>query len=179
MDRENFFDNLRNDSGEHDEALRAQRQLAYEERIIKRVFTECGVKISGWGFYANQCRRETGQDKLNFDWFNRAFPHFAGWLCGRRIPGLHELTLLDLFKPPEKNRLLSAVRKNLARCNVDVGADGPFAFVFPVTRTFFVAHSCAPREKSAERVLLSIGDNVWVEPTKTFCASIGADWFRS
>lgn len=173
MDRDNFFDNLRNEKGVQDEALRFQRQLAYEERCIKRVFTECGIKINGWGRYANRCREATGHDRLNFQWFNQEFRHFPGVLSGKRIPRLHELTLLDLFRPAEKNRLVKAVAKGLT----DFCATN-FVFMFPVTRTMFVAHDREP-SSTDERVVWSVFADpaLFVEPSKHFFRAIGSDWF--
>lgn len=174
MDRDNFFENLRDDKGEHVEALRAQRQLAYEERVIKRVFSECGIKINGWGRYANRCREATGQDRLNFEWFNQAFRGFPGVLGGKRIPGLHELTLLDLFKPAEKNRLVRAVKRGLN----DV-CDSNFVFVFPVTRTTFVAHDREPSSTDDRIVWSAFADPpLFVEPSKHFFKAIGTEWFE-
>lgn len=174
MDRENFFDNLRDDKGVHNEALRAQRQLAYEERTIKRVFRECGIKINGWGRYANDCRESTGHDKLNFEWFNQRFRSFPGVLSGKRLPRLHELTMLDLFKPAEKNRLAKTVMRGLA----DFCATN-FVFVFPVTRSMFVAHDREP-SSTDDRVLWSIYADppLFIEPTAGFFKAIGSEWFE-
>lgn len=179
MDRENFFDNLRRDDTAEDSLLRAQRQLAYEERVIKRVFAECGIKINGWGMMANMCRRETAQDKLNFGWFNQTFRQFPARLCGRRIPRMHELTLQDLCKPLGQNRLAKAVAKALARYQVS-DEDSKYVFVFPVVRTSFCAHnldleipgmSLAMRDPDG-KLLLAVG------PTKTLFQAVGKDWFE-
>lgn len=43
MERDQFFSNLFSENNEQAQATRAQNQLAFEERIIKRVFFECGV----------------------------------------------------------------------------------------------------------------------------------------
>ena len=174
MDRESFFDNLRNEKGVQNEALRFQRQLAYEERCIKRVFNECGIKINGWGRYANDCREMTGHDRLNFQWFNQRFRQFPGVLGGKRIPRLHELTLLDLFKPQGKNRLV----KTIARGLTDFCATN-FVFMFPVTRTMFVAHQHEP-SATDDRIVWSAFSNpaLFVEPSKAFFKSTGADWFE-
>jgi hypothetical protein len=182
MDRDSFFDNLRSDTGGSAEALRAMRQLAYEERVIKRVFAECGIKMNGWGRFANECREMTGHDKLNFEWFNRAFPRFPGTLCGRRIPGLHELTLHDIFKPRKSNRLAKAIFKGLHRYGLDP-QDGSFVFVFPVVRTSFCAHALS-RLNAPERVSwhMSWADagaaGMTVEPTSGLGRAIGSEWFE-
>lgn len=174
MDRENFFDNLKRENTPFDELSREQRQLAFEERCIKRVFRECGIKINGWGRFVNECREGTGHDRLNFQWFNYRFPTFPGKLSGKRIPRLHELTMLDLFKPPEKNRLLRAVAKGLADfCAVN------FVFMFPVTRTMFVAYDREPNNTGDRVMWANITDpSMYVEPSKYFFQSIGSEWFE-
>ena len=172
MDRESFFENLRDDNGTHAEAIRAQRQLAYEERCIKRVFAECGIKVNGWGRYANRCREATGQDRLNFEWFNQEFRHFPGALSGKRIPRLHELTFLDLFRPTDKNRLVKAVMRGLR----DFSATN-FVFMFPVTRTMFVAHDREPSSTDGRIVWSAFADPpLFIEPSKHFFKAIGSDW---
>jgi hypothetical protein len=179
MDREDFFNNLRNEDTVQDELLRAQRQLGYEERVIKRVFAECGIKITGWGLMANLCRHETGKDKLNFDWFNTAFRRFPARLCGRRIPRLHELTLHDLCKPLGQNRLAKSVARALAKDAVE-GEDNKYVFVFPVIRTSFCAHNL---DYAVPGMSLSLRDPdgklmLAVGPTKSLFQTIGKDWFE-
>jgi hypothetical protein len=174
MDRDNFFENLHDDKGVQAQALRVQRQLAYEERCIKRVFTECGIKINGWGRYANRCREATGRDRLNFQWFNQEFQQFPGTLSGKRIPYLHELTLLDLFKPAEKNRLGKAISKGLT----DFRATN-FVFMFPVTRTMFVAHRHEPSSTDNRIVWSAFAEpTLFVEPSKAFFHAVGREWFE-
>jgi hypothetical protein len=182
MDHDNeansFFGNLQNENSVQDELRRQQRQLSYEERIIKRVFSECGIKINGWGRLANECRSQTAQDKLNFGWFNQAFRGFPGRLCGRRIPKLHELTLQDLFKPTKSNRVARAVAKALAKDEVE-GADNRWMFVFPVVRTFFCAYNL---DLEVPGPTFSLRDDdgrlaVAMSPTKALFATIGKDWF--
>jgi len=174
MDRENFFDNLRDDAGAYSEALRAQRQLAYEERVIKRVFAQCGIKINGWGRFANECRSATSQDRLNFEWFNSRFTRFPK-LGGKRVPGLHELTTLELFADPSRNKLGRAISRAY-----DGSIPGHFVFVFPVRRTSFVAHDVEP-EGEAPRVVWALHNESkrwYVEPSKGFFQALGSEWFE-
>jgi hypothetical protein len=175
----NFFGRLQNEDSVQDELRRQQRQLAYEERIIKRVFSECGIKLNGWGRLANECRKQTAQDKLNFGWFNQAFSRFPGRLCGRRIPKLHELNFQDLFKPTKDNRLLKAVAKALAKDEV-ASKNKRFVFVFPVVRTFFCAYNL-DLEVAGPTLGLREDDGrliMAVSPTSSLFATIGADWFE-
>lgn len=180
MDPNSFFDNLRRDDTPEDNAVRAQRQLSYEERVIKRVITECGAKTSSWGLLANHCRRATGEVKLNFNWFNQTFKQFPGELIGRRIPRLHELTIQDLFKPSAQNRLVKAIIKNVRRAGVDPAASRYF-FVFPVVRTSFCAHNLKNLEGAGDHAIWSCqtDDNsrITVEPTRSLFAELGHDWF--
>jgi hypothetical protein len=178
MDRDAFFSNLFNEDGDAIEAIRFQRQLSFEERTVKRAFTECGIKIKSWGMLVNQCKNETGLHKLNFNWFNSSY-RFPARLCGRRIPKLHELTIHDLFKP-KKNRLVHAVVKNLAKQEVD--PDEKFVFVFPVTRKMFCAHNLTPdRSTGIDTISWQFKTDDWqltVEPTVSFFGNLGADWFN-
>jgi hypothetical protein len=178
MDRDNFFDNLRREDTAQDELRRQQRQLAYEERVIKRVFSECGIKITGWGLLANMCRHETAQDKLNFGWFNTEFSRFPGRLCGRRIPRLHEFDFQTIFKPIEKNRLVKAVAKARAKDEI-TGEDIGWVFVFPVVRTFFCAHNL---DLDIPGITFSLRDDdrhlkFAVSPSKDLFQAVGKDWF--
>jgi hypothetical protein len=179
MDRDQFFGNLFDENSENAEAVRLQRQLAFEERIIKRVFNECGIKRLGWGKLANECRDMTGHDKLNFNWFNSVYLHFPAVLCGRRIPKLHELTLGDLFKNPTagRNRLCQAVSKNLNRQEVDTGSN--FIFVFPVVRTMFCAHNLNIDAGDGPRVSWHMQFEkmtMTVETTVTLFQALGPEW---
>lgn len=177
MDRDSFFDNLRSENTVRDELIRAQRQLAYEERVIKRVFSECGIKINGWGRFVNECREVTGHDRLNFQWFNNRFRGFPR-LAARRIPRLHELTMHDLFKPLERNRLLKAVVKALHRAELSI--DTRFIFVFPVVRMSFCAHN-VPTASPGPALDMRDGDgklHMTVEPTKSFFQGFGSSWYE-
>ena len=49
QNRDQFFGDIFN---ENVEAVRAQRQLGFEERTIKRAFKECGANRVSWGRYA-------------------------------------------------------------------------------------------------------------------------------
>ena len=178
MDRDNFFDNLRREDTAQDELRRQQRQLDYEERVIKRVVAECGIKITGWGLMANACRRETGQNKLNFAWFNQTFRGFPGRLHGRRVPRLHELDFQALFRPHDKNRLVKAVTKSLATDAVN-GTDNRWIFVFPVVRTFYCAHNLDYNVSGPSFQLRDEDGRLEIAtcPTKHLFKTIGPDWF--
>jgi hypothetical protein len=148
------------------------------------VFKECGVKISGWGRYVNQCRDMTGHDKLNFEWFNSEFRNFPAMLYGKRIPRLHELTITDLFKLHKtgKNRLCAALAKNLHR--LEVNLDRRFVMCFPIVRTMLCAHNCdaddgivGPRIQWRCSIPPTNKSNLTVEHTSTLFAAIGADWY--
>lgn len=178
MDRDQFFNNLFDENSANAESAREQRQLAYEERTIKRLFTECGIKINGWGRFVNECRDITGQQNLNFQWFNSAF-NFPVRLCGRRIPKLHELVIADLFKPLPSNRLCKAVIKNLHRQDVD--ETRPFVFVFPIVRKMYCAHNVETvcHDPGVRWTLRTETSLLAVEPTTSFFGSVGSEWWSS
>lgn len=174
MDRDQFFNNLFGDSNEHLDAIRAQSQLAYEDRIIRRVLRECGIKIPSMGKLVNECKAFSGQHRLCFEWFNAVYA-FPGRLCGKRIPHLHELTLADVLKPAPKNRLFKAVVKNLQKQEIDT--QQPFVFAFPVVRTMFCAHNLSV-DSVGPRLHLSVEDApLTIESTATLCAGIGHAWW--
>ena len=180
MNRDGFFDNLRREGGGSSDEIRALRQLAFEERVIKRVFSECGVKMSGWGRLANECREKTGQHKLNFAWFNNSpsFGSFPAWLSGARIAKIHELQLSDLFKPMAGNRLVRALARGLQR-DESIPLDDDFAFVFPITRKMFVAHNMGiVARDSGVRWLIRDAEQspplLVVEPIWSFCRAISS-----
>lgn len=182
MDRDQFFGELFNEKGANADAIREQRQLSFEERVIKRVFTECGAKQTSWGRLVNECRNATGHQHLNFNWFNSTYRQFPGVLCGKRIPRLHELTTLDIFKNPGKvkNRLAAAVANNLHKQDVD--PEQPFVFLFPVTRTMFCAHNIDTETGEYPRIQWRATFRpmnnlvLLVEPTISLFRTIGADW---
>jgi hypothetical protein len=181
--RDQFFGELFNEEGTGADEIRRQRQLAFEERIIKRTFSECGIKIAGWGRFANECREFTGHDKLNFSWFNSAFRRFPGVLCGKRIPYLHKLTIVDLFKNPGKvkNRLCAAIANNAAKQEVDL--NHKFVFCFPIVRTMYCAHNIDTEDADFPRIqwrasLRPINNiSIIVEPSVSFFRTLGPDWY--
>ena len=182
MSRDDFFNNMFNESAPDAEDLKRLRQLAYEERIIKRVFTECGAAPNSWGKLAVACRQATDSTKLHFSWFNSAYS-FPGKLCGRRIPFIHKITLPELFKPTNKNRLVKAVSKQLAEYELDPVRD-PVVFVFPLIKTSFCAHSLMGAGTTAvddvrlQFVISQPGGKrpLFIEPLGQLCKAIGNDW---
>lgn len=175
--RDDFFSELFDDNSAQQKALRAASQLAFEERVIKRAFTDGGKKPTSWGRLANLCRSATNEVKLNFMWFNAEFRRFPATLCGRRVPYLHELTFNDLLRPNEKNRLVRAISKALGKQEID--ETQKFIFAFPVTKTLFTAHNLEhlpPPAFSAELRFHIQGRPLIIESAKTAFARIGSDW---
>lgn len=164
---------------------RQMRQYAYEERVIKRVFAESGVTPrGGWGYFVNQSREMIGVPKLSFQWFNQVFS-FPGVLCGSRIGYMHELTLPDMIKPPQRNKMLKRIAKQLYKKDID--SRQKFVFCFPIVRTLFCAHnlrSQAPDswDKPTWRFQISTyadGNWLFVEPLAGLCQGIpAAEWFN-
>lgn len=186
MNRDEFFQNLFGENTPSADAIRARRQLAYEERVIKRILTRCGAAPASWGMLVNQCRRESHEDKLNFRWFNQAYRGFPGRLCGKRIPYLHEITLPDLFKPVGKNKLFKRIGKALGELEISPLSKQPFVFTFALIKTPMCAYNSA---KVGEDLLrdsqrlqfvfypMEAGHRpVYIEPLDTFCAALGNEW---
>lgn len=185
--RNAFFDNLFNETTPAAEDIKALRQLAYEERVIKRVFKECGVAPSSWGPLARDCRDKTDQVKLNFNWFNATYSRFPCQLVGKRIPFLHKVTLVDLFKPAAKNRIVRAISKALVEKDINAATDN-YLLVFPIIRTPFCAHSLMrvgiepPETDQRIQVLIRVSGVVKpmiIEPLKSFGNALGGEWFSA
>jgi hypothetical protein len=184
VDRDQFFSNLFDENSEQAISARAQRQLAFEERVIKRIFRECGIGGISWGHLIHNCREVTGQQNLNFRWFNSAY-RFPAMVYGRRMysgkrgPRLEALTLRDLLQPAEKNRVYRAVHKILDTQELD--EDNFFVFVFPVGQKMFCAHNLVHIADGAAgtRLTFSRGsDSLYIEPTGTLFAAIGTSWWE-
>ena len=185
MGRDEFFDGLFNDSAPAAEDIKLLRQQAYEERVIKYVFTECGIKPPSWGKLAVACRNATGQQKMHFDWFNGEYRQFPGRLVGARIPYIHGIKLPELFKPVVKNKLIRFITKRLADAELDPGHNA-YVFVFPVIKTKFCAHSLItagqelpPKDTARLQFVAHINGcprPMYIEPLKTLCCAIGNQW---
>lgn len=183
MERDQFFSNLFNENSEQAQFSREQNQLAFEERIIKRLFSECGVKVRSWGMFVNQCREITGRQNLNFVWFNSSFA-FPAFLCGRRFYGkqakrLKEASLKDLLAPPAKNNLLRMLTREVEK--QEFSSQASFAFTFPVVQTMFCIHNMHDLEDDGTRTLLRFrtgADILCLESTRSFFRSVGGSWFE-
>lgn len=195
MDRDDFFQNLFDDEAQaHTTGF--QRQLAYENRLVRRVFTDCGVKVPSWGRLVNLCKAETGTHEMSCAWFNATFPRFPARLCGKRIGycgyrrddagnktslSLYQLTIGEIMAA-KHNVLVRALSKALHTFAVDSSA--PFALVFPVVRKPFVAHNL----DVAGQLAGGVPRIVWtfetedvrlrVEPAAPFFALVGSEWFE-
>lgn len=187
MDRDEFFQNIFGETTPSVEIIRAQRQLAYEERIIKRILTGCGGSPSSWGQLVNQCRRESHEDNLNFQWFNHHYTAFPGVLCGKRIPFLHQIALPDLFRPAVKNKLIKAIGRVLFTKGINPHTM-PFVCVFPVIKTQFCAYNHwsigQERVPGTQRLQFTLypantADRpLFIEPLASFCAALGNEWTK-
>lgn len=189
MNRDEFFENLFNETTPAAEDIRALRQLAYEERVIKRVFSECGIRVSSWGRFALESRSMTGEVKLNFRWFNSSSSchGFPATLCGRRIPHLHNISLPKLFKPAGQNALIKAVAKTLTAASIQPEKKQKYLCVFPIIKTPFCAHNLTgagyQRPQNIDSRMQFVmqygaeGEHMFIEPLKSFCDAIGTDWF--
>lgn len=171
--------------GDEAGTTRQMRQYAYEERVIKRVFAGSGITPrGGWGYFVNQSREMIGVPKLSFQWFNSTF-QFPSILCGKRIPYMHELTLVDLIKPSHRHKIWKRVLGEVYKIDIDISRQ-KFAFCFPVVRTLFCAHNMRSQtaeswDKTDWRFQISMqadGNWLFVEPLATLCRGIpAAEWF--
>jgi len=184
--RDNFFNSLFSSDD-------FTRQLAYENRTIKRAINECGVKPRSWGRLVNLCRDATGHPFFSFDWFNSFFNTFPAKLCGKRIGYvghgirggerkklcLYQLNLKEILQP-QNNMLVRAISAALVDCKVE--SNEPFVFVFPIVKKMFCAHNMAfdmgENESRAQWVFNHAGAMMTIEPTDTLFRSIGSEWYQ-
>jgi hypothetical protein len=187
--RDQFFSNL---FDENSQTSGFFRQLGYENRTVRRVFNECGVRVPSFGRLANLCRDETGHTDFSFDWFNHRFPRFPGKLCGKRIGycgyrrddagnkqslSIFQLSIGELMAV-KHNVLLRAIAKALYAQQVDT--EKPFVFVFPVVKKMFCAHNLElpPGTEDAPRVRWVFDNKVTVEHSVSAFRAIGPEWFE-
>lgn len=184
MDRDQFFSHIFDENSDAAEASREQKQLAFEERVIKRLFRECGIKIVSWGRLVNECREISGQPVLNFRWFNSSFK-FPAVLCGKRLytgrrgPALADLVLRDLLKPPDKNRAAKLISRVIA--DQGVNDDDFFVFVFPVAHKMFCAHNMSQVD-AATGTRLTVQtpkDIMHIEATDSLFRAVGTNWWEN
>lgn len=198
MDRDQFFQNLFDDNSREAGANREQRQLSYENRIVRRAITECGVQRVSWGWLVNNCKAATGGHEFSFEWFNYTFPAFPARLIGKRIGycgrrtlpdgtsgplSLYQLQFADLFKA-KNNVVLRTIARALQSAEQD--ASQPFVFVFPIVRRMFCAHNLelpASPALDAPRVQWIMqtsptGPRMIIEPTTSLFAAVGSEWFQ-
>lgn len=195
-DRQDFFDAVFNNSSDD-----AFPRVSFENRIVRRVFTECGVRINSMGRLVNLCRAETGVPHFRFSWFNARYPNFPATLAGRRIGycgkrssdggatrekiGLYQLDISDLMRP-KNNLFIRAMAKALVAEDLSPDFSDTFIFVFPLRRKMFCAHtlgsSLFEERKAVENVHAVLkfevgGRTLCVQPTEDVFSAIGPDWF--
>lgn len=195
--RNSFFNELFDDNSRQAGANREQRQISYESRLVRRVFTECGVKRVSWGQLVNHCKGATGNHELTFEWFNYTFPAFPARLMGRRIGycarrknadgtssplSLHQLQFADIFRP-KNNLVLRSVSRVLADYEHDLTV--PYVCIFPIVRKMFCAHNLElPGHTGIDEPRIQwimqaqSGVRMTIEPTTSLLAAIGSEWFQ-
>lgn len=184
MDRDDFFRGIQDEANPAADDIKRLRQMAYEERVIKRVITSCGVDTVSWGRLALLCREATDEKKLHFDWFNQQYgSKFPGILAGKRIAYMHDITLPELFKPVGQNKLIRKLSKAFAEYEIDPLKDR-YLFVFPLIKTQFCAHTITnlelPDLEQNFQIWLNLAAAnrpIIIEPLKNVCAAIGSEWF--
>jgi hypothetical protein len=199
MDRDEFFSNLFDEDNPRANAARVHGQVAFEGRVVRRVFTECGVRNASMGRLINECRIATGDHYLTFSWFNYTFSRFPARLFGRRIGycgrrkmddgttqplSLYQLQFADIFKP-QHNVVIRTISKAL-HAAPDYADGQPFIFVFPIVRRMFCAHNLdIPSNPDLDTPRIqwimqtADGAQMTVESTASLLAAIGNDWFET
>lgn len=76
------------------EALRQQR---YEESVLRKVLKRFGLAHEV-NVIKRRCEERTGQFKLIFHWFLDAHETFPVYLFTRKIPYMHKITQVDLYR---------------------------------------------------------------------------------
>jgi hypothetical protein len=188
--RDQFFGEIFNEDNFH-------RQLSFESRVVRRVFSECGVRIPSMGRLVNLCRDETGHPEFSFDWFNSKYSRFPGKLCGRSIgfcgyttddagtkrkQFIYQLVITELLNP-KNNRLVRAISKALHECAVS--DSNPFVFIFTIVRKRFCAHNLDlpfPVSEEAPRTQWRFDNGsspLIIEPATPLLRAIGPEWFEN
>lgn len=80
--RDAFFNNLFSEGAE--QTTNFQRHQSFENRAVKRVLSECGVKVRSMGQLVNMCKDATGHHEFTFSWFSDTFPAFPAQLGGKK-----------------------------------------------------------------------------------------------
>ena len=73
-----------------------QRQLVFQERIVKQLLRNAGVALNV-AAAKREAREQYGDDTLSFVWFHDRFPGFPVFLMAQKLPFTHKVTLADLY----------------------------------------------------------------------------------
>jgi hypothetical protein len=193
--RDQFFGDLFNEGAEQTHHF--YRQLSFENRAVRRVFNECGVKVRSMGRLVNLCRDDTGNPDLSFSWFNAFFTRFPARLAGKKITYvgkrtneqtgqrenayLYQLTVLDAFQQ-KYNKIVTTLSRAMHRAAIDTSQ--PFVFLFPIVRTMFCAHNLdipsqlAAEQHRAQLVFEYEKTRLVIERSATLLNAIGPDWYE-
>lgn len=193
--RDQFFDSLFSEGAE--QTSHFHNHQSFEHRAVKRVLSECGVKVRSMGQLVNMCKEETGHHEFSFSWFMSTFPAFPAQLAGKKITYvgkqtcettgkktnkyMYQLDVLDLFRQ-NYNKLITALSR--AMYKQGVAQDSPFVFLFPVVRTMFCAHNMdLPAEliNDKPRIQLSFQTpetTIRIERSATLLAAVGNSWYE-
>ncbi len=72
------------------------KQLAFQERIVKRLLQYAGVQIQV-GRAKAEAKEKYGDSSLGFRWFNEEYPRFPLTLMSQKLRYTHKATLADLY----------------------------------------------------------------------------------
>lgn len=193
--RDDFFNSLFSEGAE--QTSHFYRQQSFEHRAVKRVFSECGVKIRSMGQLVNLCKENTGHHEFSFSWFADEFPVFPARLSGKKITYvgkttcettgkktnkyLYQLDFAEFFRQ-NYNRLITALSRALHQQQVN--REAPFIFLFPVVRTMFCAHNLdLPPVFNKDKPAIQLrfawagGATLYIERSADLFAAIGNEWY--
>jgi len=72
------------------------KQLAFQERIVKRALRYAGVTLNV-GMAKRAAKETYGFEDLGFRWFNEVYSNFPLHLMSQKMPYTHKTTLADIY----------------------------------------------------------------------------------
>jgi hypothetical protein len=194
--RDAFFNNLFSEGAE--QTTNFQRHQSFENRAVKRVLSECGVKVRSMGQLVNMCKDATGHHEFTFSWFSDTFPAFPAQLGGKKITYvgkqvcestgkktnkyLYQIDVLDIFRQ-NYNKIVLALSRAMQQQQID--RSRPFIFLFPVVKTMLCAHNLdVPPVFNKEKPHIQLrfswenGTTLYIERSADLFAALGPEWYE-
>lgn len=83
------------------------QQENWEDKVVKHLFSSKNL-LAEYKQLVNEKRQKGAGWILTFDDFYKVHPEFPVYLFCQKIPYIHEMTFEQLFKKPEKTKLVKA-----------------------------------------------------------------------